>query len=765
MAHRPFALALVAALVLSGGPSLAQPVDATAKRAVDWLKKAAANFTIVMLRSVADVTFNEVQVSRETGGVVVTGLTLNTPDLDGHARGCSVRIARAEIAFDPLSLTGLGETVLRADLVTASPSCLPAQGRFLAYAASGSVLRLERLTLRTNYDLPSGRLDYELRADASGIAEVAAEGRLDYFSFRAGVLDAAGITGSGDPVPSILFGDARLSVVDKGAIGSLAFLFGSPDRAADQAAAFVGQELRQPRLAANMRREVARFLRDGGRLVVEIAPGDDAWLSELQLLPPETVAARLNPHIGAQPRPPALAADLLAAIRSGDLTAEQRLAAARASLEGRGMPRDPERGLALLRPLAESTRTDTTSSAARALYVREGLERGLDPAEAYPIALGAAMAGEPLHSLLDQLERRLGADAVLAAQTRNFEDWPDRPEHGSWLERTVAAGDSYALLERAREFASGRGHPRSLANSLTLALLAEAAGEVGATGLVNELRGRADGDGYRDAVDAATRRATELWLGGMVGAVQERAAVDAPENVIRPRAPAVAPRVVQTRPITPPPSSDDEVVRAPDIRLAVPNATISPSPIASADATPQAAMLYGEGNAQRDASSHRGSVVWSVTRASPGNGNPAEPAPRAAVAFPDAGLEAVLTLRRNSDPALAASHLLEANFEPSPAFAGGNVDELAAIRVRAHAEDGGTALAIVPAKIAPGHFYVAFDNMPSARSRNLELMRTARWVDIAFTKARGERGLISIELGRPGTAAIAALPGTTVANR
>ena len=192
---------------------------------------------------------------------------------------------------------------------------------------------------------------------------------------------------------------------------------------------------------------------------------------------------------------------------------------------------------------------------------------------------------------------------------------------------------------------------------------------------------------------------------------------------------------------TTPDAGTPEADAATDVTPAAPEPATGEVPVA------QSAILYEEGSGTRETRSDRGAVVWSIVQQSPGNAEPAEPAIRAVLDVPERELKATITLRRNTDLALAASHLMEVNFEPAPGFSGQNIDDLLSVRMKPNEASQGTPLAVVPAKIAPGYFYVALDNLPSARERNLELLRSSRWIDIPVEYVTGRRAMVSLEKG------------------
>ena len=547
-------LALVAALtaapILASGaasvPAAAQAQRSGTSDLDDWLKVAAAQVALAAARSVADITFETSTVSPDNGGVVLTGVSIRTTDFDGRPRGCEVEIARAEIAFDVVSLATFGDALLRGRDVSASLSCLPPQGRLVAVAVDR--LRFDDLLLRTAYDLPSGGLDYTLRLDAPGLAEIAAEGRLDYVNVR-----VAGDAGS----PSVKFGPATVSLVDYGTVRNAALLFGGADAAAAEAARFVRRRLGRPGLAERVEREVARFLDEGGRLSVSIDPTDDAWLDRMERMDPADVAAVLRPGVGAAPPARVAPRPLLRAL-AGDPSPDQRLEAARAMIDGAGMPRNPRRAVALLEPLAGS---GESAADAKALLARALLADGTDLSRAYRTALDAGAGGASVRALLDRLEARLDPRTVRTAQAEALERWPGRDTNRAARGAAMDEGDTLALLRDARLYAEGEGRPRHFGEALTLAALAEAAGEIGAGGLVREMERRTAPPAFAAMRQAARDEATNLWIGRLGPRLAEREAAAPPIDYGSAEATPSEPEVVPSEPeVVPTPSEDDVIV-------------------------------------------------------------------------------------------------------------------------------------------------------------------------------------------------------------
>ena len=109
-----------------------------------------------------------------------------------------------------------------------------------------------------------------------------------------------------------------------------------------------------------------------------------------------------------------------------------------------------------------------------------------------------------------------------------------------------------------------------------------------------------------------------------------------------------------------------------------------------------------------------------------------------------------MTLKRNTDKALPASHLIELIFAVPDDFSGGAIEEINRFVMKDSEQGRGDTLVAVPAPIAPGIFLVALNNAPTAQEKNVNLMRTKSWIDIPLQYRTGRRALVTMEKGIPG---------------
>ncbi len=176
----------------------------------------------------------------------------------------------------------------------------------------------------------------------------------------------------------------------------------------------------------------------------------------------------------------------------------------------------------------------------------------------------------------------------------------------------------------------------------------------------------------------------------------------------------------------------------------------NPATAEGALAVGQKAIFYEERTSSTDGSALPGSVVWTAVTESPGNDLPPEPAIRAEITVPELEISLRMTLRRNADKTLPASHIIELVFSTPEGFAGGTIDQVQRITFKSTEQAPGNPLVALPAKIADGFFLVALNDASTALETNLTLLRREPWIDIPITYKTGRRALITMEKGIPG---------------
>jgi hypothetical protein len=178
-----------------------------------------------------------------------------------------------------------------------------------------------------------------------------------------------------------------------------------------------------------------------------------------------------------------------------------------------------------------------------------------------------------------------------------------------------------------------------------------------------------------------------------------------------------------------------------------------------ASATPQQAapvadgqkvFLYEERLGQTSPTAFEGTVTWSLQEGKGADGRP-EPSVQGLINVPQRGLTATITVSRNTDSSLPASHLVELAFQVPPNFEGGAIDNVQRIALKATEQDRGDALIAVPAKVTDDVYMVALNDFPDARKTNLDLLKSRNWIDIPVVYRNGRRALLTMEKGPTGT--------------
>ncbi len=200
---------------------------------------------------------------------------------------------------------------------------------------------------------------------------------------------------------------------------------------------------------------------------------------------------------------------------------------------------------------------------------------------------------------------------------------------------------------------------------------------------------------------------------------------------------------------TPPVSGSAPTAGAATPAPVAPTATTTEAPAASGEKM----FLYEERIGQSAPTAIEGSVSWSLQREPAQNGGPPEPVVQGRITVPGRGLTALVTVKRNNDSSLPASHLIEIVFAVPPDFEGGAIDSVLRIAMKQTEQDRGNALVAVPAKITDDFHMIALNDFPDAQRTNLELMRTRNWIDIPLAYRNGRRALLTLQKGPEGVKA------------
>lgn len=170
----------------------------------------------------------------------------------------------------------------------------------------------------------------------------------------------------------------------------------------------------------------------------------------------------------------------------------------------------------------------------------------------------------------------------------------------------------------------------------------------------------------------------------------------------------------------------------------------------SAPVVGQKMFLYEERLGQQAPTAQQGTVIWNIVRESPGDELPPEPAIEAQINVPEKGVSAIMTIKRNADQSLPASHLIEIVFALTDQFDGNGIGSIQNFALKQTEQDTGDSLIAVPAKITDSFFMIALNDYVEAVDLNLRLLRERNWIDLPVSYGNGRRALLTMEKGSTG---------------
>lgn len=165
--------------------------------------------------------------------------------------------------------------------------------------------------------------------------------------------------------------------------------------------------------------------------------------------------------------------------------------------------------------------------------------------------------------------------------------------------------------------------------------------------------------------------------------------------------------------------------------------TVAPDVV---DSGSQSLLLEATENGKTGAVPFSGTVEW--TRGADELG---QPTLIAKANIPARNMQLDLLIRRNGDPTLPASHLIEVDFTVSDSFIGGGVSRIAGVLLKNEELVQGTPLIGASARITANSFLFAMSAAPQDETTNNNLLRTRKWMDLAMLYSTGKQAIITLE--------------------
>jgi len=176
---------------------------------------------------------------------------------------------------------------------------------------------------------------------------------------------------------------------------------------------------------------------------------------------------------------------------------------------------------------------------------------------------------------------------------------------------------------------------------------------------------------------------------------------------------------------------------------------------ADAPAVAQRVVLYEEDPENPEGRRMVGTATWRTETLPAAGGRPPEIAVRADVQIPERNMTMTWSLRRNTDPALPASHTIEIMFTLPADAPGGGVQNVPGVLMKQAEQTRGVPLAGLAVKVTPGFFLIGLSSIETDVQRNVQLLKERPWFDIPIVYNNNRRAILAMEKGAPGERAFA----------
>jgi hypothetical protein len=148
-----------------------------------------------------------------------------------------------------------------------------------------------------------------------------------------------------------------------------------------------------------------------------------------------------------------------------------------------------------------------------------------------------------------------------------------------------------------------------------------------------------------------------------------------------------------------------------------------------------------------------GTVVWRVDNVSNGPDVPLSSAVRAEIEIPEEKLQVAMTLQKNFDGTLPASHTMKLMFAVPQDSPLGNIKQISVLQMRREDSATGESLKGITVPVTENSFLVGLTRGDSEAS-NLDLLRSRQWLDVPMVLANGHIAKLTFEKGPSGQRAL-----------
>ena len=107
------------------------------------------------------------------------------------------------------------------------------------------------------------------------------------------------------------------------------------------------------------------------------------------------------------------------------------------------------------------------------------------------------------------------------------------------------------------------------------------------------------------------------------------------------------------------------------------------------------------------------------------------------------GLKVTMSLRRNADASLPASHVIDLKFD----FNGVGIGTVPGLLMKTGEQARGAPLEARSVRVTDGFYMLGLSNAPQSRAGNVAMLTQREWFDLPFVYKTQRRGILAIEKG------------------
>jgi len=156
----------------------------------------------------------------------------------------------------------------------------------------------------------------------------------------------------------------------------------------------------------------------------------------------------------------------------------------------------------------------------------------------------------------------------------------------------------------------------------------------------------------------------------------------------------------------------------------------------------QHAILYDEDPDKPRGQRYPGTVIWCLNQIKATDGSD-DVEILGKIDIAERRLKVIMSLRRNADASLPASHVIELKFDLN----GGGISLVPGLMMKIAEQSKGIALMSQSVRVTDSLFMLGLSSTAQSRARNVAMLTQREWFDLPFVYKTQRRGILAIEKG------------------